>query len=289
MVVLPTANNFYDSVLNLEEIVLENIHKDTFINVALEASKDFNIGLFNNIDTLKDCLKRSRDIRQYYGPAGFGKFNLTLVNNGSFFIIIMFMDGIGTEIHDHPFQGIFTSLGGSPIESTYLFYPEKTINDRITTGRLVLEKVHQILPGEFVQINPETIHMLSRPIRGQYSMLIAKTTPSKKNNSFFLHPGLKIQNASNSDFMSRIIKLIQLETSLDKSICTDLNLTEVLEIYMRIGPQLAQLDLPFSQQVEIKNFLKEELSKTDIWNHLMAHENYLLEYRKKMLVLFEES
>jgi hypothetical protein len=286
MVGLLSANSFYRNVLKLEELILSRIQSDTFATVALEATQEFNACTFNSFVTLKECVNLARNVRQYYSPTGFGKFNLTLVNNSSFFILIMFMDDLSTEIHDHTFEGVFTSLNGSPLESSFIFNPGKMLNDRIIEGKLELESTQQISPGHFVKIESHSIHMLTRTTPGQYSMLVARKIPSKTINSFYLYPGLKIQNAPNSDFMSRVIKLMQMDSSIDKGILADLNLTEVLELYLRTGNQLAQYDLDPKERIEIKKIFKEELSKNQIWNHLLSHEDFLTEHNKKIFTLF---
>jgi hypothetical protein len=276
---------FYKLILNLEAEIVRDMDGLGFLEAIKKGLGTCDFTSFDGMHTMRECLPLTKDVGQYYSPMGFGKFNLTLVNNGHFFIMAMYMDDISTEIHDHPFEGVFTPLAGSPFQLGFNFHHESSLSDFIDKGKLSSVRFAAISPGESVEIRKETIHMLSRPNKGQFSLLICRLLPhDHRQNHFFLYPGLRIKNRTNSNYLARVISSFQEEahlTPLLESLAPD----ELIQLHFRTHSQLSQTALDSKLILKIKQSTGEILKASNLWDSIMSHQDFMLNTKQKIQLL----
>lgn len=280
---------FFKQIIRLEEEILKEMEGQEFCQVASKQLKTLDISSFEGMRTIQQCLPLTKVVPQYYSVTGFGKCNLTLVNNGKFFILVMFMDDISTEIHDHGFEGAFIPLQGNPVQLLYQFRPQQKKSDYLETGELTCQSYSILSPGEVVTINQGMIHMLERPKGNQFSLLIGRVLPHGRSNHFFLYPGLKVKNRDGWSYLSRIISTFQGQPLPDlgdvSALLKTLEADELIQLFLRVGPELAQKDMLKDEIRMIRDFARTELEKLDIWKYVSGHVDYLLRSKAKVSVL----
>ena len=275
---------FYKQILGLERIIAQNSNSMSFIEATKNALALFDLTTFNGMENLADCLPLTKDTAQYYSATGFGKFNLTLVNNGKFFIIAMFMDDISTEIHDHPFEGVFMPLAGNPYQLQFKFRKESAIDGYIDRGYLTTLALKKLAPGEQTEIHKESIHMLSRPQNGQFSLLVCRLLPHEiRQNHFYLSSGLKIKNRTNTSYLARVISSFQagaFGTQLD-SLAAD----ELIQLYFRTSIQLAQTPVDPELVMKMRKTLSSRLKELNLLDAILEHQDFMHKTKSKVLLL----
>lgn len=270
---------FLKQILSLESQILMDESDLDFPNKVqanLNKIKPFS---FQGFDSLSDCLHLSKIVPQYYASNGFGKFNLTLVNNGSFFIIVMFMDQLGTEIHSHPFWGCFTPLIGTPYEVAFKFDQIKPLSLHLDTGTLTPSRAKLIDVNEPVLIQENSIHLLSRPSKGQFSLLVGQLLPHpKRENHFFYHPGLRVKNRSDYSYMQRLLKLLECAPLSEAKLW---ELTEKLEQdeLLRLL-QTTRYGANRAAQAMIEKLL--ESKHQDLWEYVESHDSYMIKLQNRL-------
>lgn len=283
------SNFFYQHVLFLEQELLKNLSSGPFPDVSqMILEQHLNVRLFSGLPELLSCLPQTKEVPQYYPPTGFGKFNLTLTSNPHFMMIVMFMDQQSTEIHNHPFIGAFAPLVGEPFEARLRFERKTEITPWIDSGELKLESIRALSTGEARKVEPDSIHMLSRSTSGQCSLLVAQLIPERKNNSFFLHPGLKVTNRRDTSYLARMITAFNLTTdeALALSFIQSLEMDQLIQLYLSIGEQLAATEVSDELRMEVRS-LCEKILKTQpvIWENLSRHAEFLHQMETKLKLL----
>lgn len=275
---------FYKQILGLEQNIIQHTDGMGFTEATKTALGSFDLSTFNGMQTLAECLPLTKNIAQYYSATGFGKFNLTLVNNGKFFILAMFMDDISTEIHDHPFEGAFMPLAGSPHQLQFNFQKESSLDDYIDKGQLTTLSLKKIAPGEITVILKESIHMLSRPSNGQFSLLVCRILPQEvRQNHFYLSSGHKIKNRSNLSYLARVISSFQagaFGVQLD-SLAAD----ELIQLYFRTSIQLAQTALEPELVLNMRKELSTRLNDLNLLDAISEHQTFLHKIKSKINLL----
>lgn len=281
---------FFNQILLLEQRLVSLISQGDFCANAAMALKDFDFGTFEGMKTLREALPLTKSVSQYYSPNGFGKCNLTLVNNGHFCVLVMFMDDISTEIHDHGFEGVFAPLQGSPLQLTFGFTSEGQITDHLETGKLVCQGYQTLGPGELLTIQRSLIHMLERPVSNQFSLLVCRPLPThERHNHFYLYPGLRIKNRASGSYLSRFISMINVGSNTKISelehLVSSLEKDELIQLFFRIGPELADRSMERDEIRFVRELARRELEATDLWEIVSGHVEYLQLTKAKASIL----
>jgi hypothetical protein len=178
-------------------------------------------------------LPRQQDIE-----ATFGNPPITLFCGSRFYVDIYFwLDGT-TDIHQHGFAGAFQVLTGSSIHSRYSFQHERTVNEHLFLGNVILEEVELLREGDIRRIIPGREHLhslfhLDRPsctitvrtfalssLQPQYSY----RKPHIAIDPFYKEPALirklqsvtmllNLQTASHDDLIDDLISTADFETT----------------------------------------------------------------------------
>ena len=283
-------SSFYKQILLLENKIFQGLSNTTFLGDVKKSLEDFDFASFQGMNTLRECLPLTRSVTQYYSPTGFGKSNLTLVNNGRFCILLMYMDDLSTEIHNHPFEGVFTPLKGSPVQLSFTFETHSKVNEFLEVGNLVCSD-YKVLPTYApVTISKEMIHMLERPKGEQFSLLILRSLEKEyRKNSFYLYPGLKLYNRDGYSYLSRIISTFQSTNHLEeepiRNLLGSLEVDELIQLYFRVGPELASKSMTQEEIQFIRNYAKKELTQSRFWEYVEKHSAFLKSTKEKVSVL----
>ena len=276
------SDPFLKQILALERLINESDSKADFPHKVYDILSVVEPWVFQGLDNLKSLMPRAQSISQFYAPKAFGKFNLTLVNNGSFFITLMYMDQIGTEIHDHPFWGCFIPLIGSPFEIRFTFNPTNTINDWADVGNLVPESAMRIEQHTPRMIEENTVHLLSRTQGGQFSLLVAQILPSlKTSNHFFYYPGFRLKNRTDYSYILRLLTLMEaipLKSGELNHLFEKLELDEVFRML-----QFSRYSGNKTVQAFVERFIQENYS--EYWSYVDSHDSYMLTLQTKLALL----
>jgi hypothetical protein len=280
--IMTDSDPFLKQILALERRITESDSKADFPHKVYDILSDVGPWDFQGLDNLKSLMPRAQSISQYYAPKEFGKFNLTLVNNGTFFITLMYMDQIGTEIHDHPFWGCFIPLVGSPFEVSFSFNPTKSINNWADVGELVPESAMSIEQHKPRMIEENTVHLLSRSQGGQFSLLVAQILPTlKTSNHFFYYPGFRLKNRTDYSYILRLLTLMEtipLKAGELNHLFEKLELDEVFRML-----QFSRYSGNKTVQAFVERFIQENYS--EYWTYVDSHDSYMLTLQKKLALL----
>ena len=281
---------FYKQILQLEENILSGPQHGGFCETAAKYLKDFPYSTFEGMKSLRECLPHTRFIPQYYSATGFGKCNLTLVNNNHFMILAMYMDDISTEIHDHPFEGAFSPLAGNPVQLMFSYASAESISEFLEVGELTCTDYKLLTPGDVTVIKQGMIHMLARPRGNQFSLLVCRhLPPQNRGNHFYLYPGLKIKNRSNWSYLTRLISTFQGVSPSDQQQVNDLlgslDSDELIQLFFRIGPELADKELGDNDRFNIRQLIMPTLMQSELWRYIPSHLAFLESTKAKVSIL----
>lgn len=274
---------FLKQILSVESQILASESELDFPHKVQAILKNSNPFSFEGFDSLKDCMHLARTVPQYYAPKAFGKFNLTLVNNGKFFITVMFMDQLGTEIHTHPFWGCFTPLLGSPYEITFDFNHLKSLDKNLDIGELTPIQAKLIEVNQPVMIEENTIHLLSRPSSGQFSLLIGQLLPQeKRTNHFFYHPGLRVKNRTDYSYIQRLLTLMESSPLSETELHGVVEKLELDEIFRML--QFTRYGANRTAQGMIEKLIQQRHQQ--LWQYVESHDSYMTKLQSRLSHVF---
>ncbi len=271
---------FLKQILKLERMIIESSTNEDFPHKVHNILTSIGPFGFKGFDTINSCMHLARSVPQYYGPKGFGKFNLTLVNNGTFFITVMFMDQMGTEIHDHPFWGCFVPLLGRPYEVEFRYSQQHVIDSQIDYGELISVSGKHLDQNEPRMIGEDSIHLLSRPTGGQFSLLVGQLLADKRANHFFYHPGLRIKNRTDYSYILRLLTLFESTSMGPSGLVPLLEKLELDEVFRML--QFSRYSGNKEVQGEVENFIKVRYSS--LADYIDSHDSYMARLKTKLFL-----
>jgi hypothetical protein len=281
ILIMADNSSFIKQILTLEKLILEVNDGSDFPRKVDKVLRGFEPIHFLGMESLKDCLHYHQTVRQYYSPKGFGKFNLTLVNNGSFFIVVMFMDDQSTEIHDHPFWGCFTPILGSPYEVAFKFQPSNQLHDRLSVGDLVPIRSKRISPMEPVIIDKDSIHLILRPTAGQFSLLIGQTLDKEhRENHHYYYPGLRVMNRPDYSYINRLLTYLESTALKDQELVSILEKLESDEILRFLQHVRAVKNIALQTQLQDVMSIKYKM----LWDSVNVHDSYMEKLQSKLVL-----
>lgn len=100
-----------------------------------------------------DMLPHQHDV-----SAHFGQPPITVYAHPRFYIQVIFWVRGETAVHRHSFSGAYAVLQGRSIQIRYRFEPATTINPQLMLGRLAVEDLEFVEPGDVHPIQHDLVH-----------------------------------------------------------------------------------------------------------------------------------
>lgn len=127
-----------------------------FSRFATDAMKDHKFHEnFVLEDVIKDLMEASEYPYQVHPMSAFGEPPITLhfAKDETFYLDLYIWMTASTSIHQHSFEGAFSVLQGTSLESDYEFKADHALGTSLM-GRLEKKAIRKIVPGEIRTIHP---------------------------------------------------------------------------------------------------------------------------------------
>jgi hypothetical protein len=281
---LSTYNKHLDTLIG--EIQLISTNKSQFDEQSFDILNKFDhLDQITEDELLKLCMRRDLPA-QYYATSEFGYFNVTVFSESGYTLQIYLMNDINTEIHNHPFSGVFRILRGESLHTKYKFKPETEVTEFISTGNLDLIDAKVMTVGSTECIDKDLIHQLARIAKTNISLVITKNLKIK--NGFFIGPRLFLKNKILSPNFTRKINALSFIKSDDLNIeisnfLENLDLYELLTLFSRL-PFFRKTENDKLHQIMLKEVTKV-LNKKGYEEHLKDYKKLLVKQNKKIALL----
>jgi hypothetical protein len=177
---------------DFESEYLKVTHPPTFSEFAFQKFSTFSWHKgFNLFEVVKEFISYPEDLYQPVPHSNFGDPPMTLFfsQEGQFYLDLYIWRKSHTTIHEHGFEGCFTVLEGSSLESKYTFTPDIKGNNHSLWGRLEKKEMRYITQGETRPILPtgQFIHRvlhLENPTVSLVLRTYGPTSGSQQSYSF---------------------------------------------------------------------------------------------------------
>lgn len=167
-----------------------------------------------DIQEVCDWVINSTDfVPQVNIDSGFGQPPLTVYSSDNFFIEVLFWLSATTSIHQHNFSGIFYVLSGSSIHTVFSFREEHKINDHLSFGDLITEKIEFLNKGSHRKILPGNsfIHSLFHLDHPSASLVIRTFEDKLKPIQYEYHrPHVAINSFYNNQRLRRQLEILRM-------------------------------------------------------------------------------